>query len=377
MTALGGLAAVLAEAWRITRSQVVVTALVAALAAASCVGILLTSGQTAAAQEAVLEQIDAAGTRSLVVRVPDEAYVPTGVLDTIATSDGVQEVTGFSRAEVAANADVDAASAGSYRVGYGTIGGRPLHAITVAGYDDGALALASERATQALGLVDDTGPLLTPGRTIVTVVGDLDVPEHLAAFEPLTVIPASTPERASGTDVRAPLDVMVVLARTPDDLDAVEALVRGVTQQSDGPPVRVETSAELAEIRAAVDGEIGAYSRTTVLGVAGLTIVLTAVSLLALMNGRRRDFGRRRALGAGRSLIAALVLLQVTGPAVLGALLGILGIQAWLLATDQPRPGLTFTFAVGVVAVLCALLAALAPAVIASRRDPVHELRVP
>jgi putative ABC transport system permease protein len=92
---------------------------------------------------------------------------------------------------------------------------------------------------------------------------------------------------------------------------------------------------------------------------------------------RRKDYGRRRALGASRLLIIGLILLQMLYLGTLGAALGSVTAATALVLTGAPVPGLDFIAAVAVLACAVAVSAAAVPAVIASRRDPIRELRVP
>lgn len=93
--------------------------------------------------------------------------------------------------------------------------------------------------------------------------------------------------------------------------------------------------------------------------------------------GRRRDLGRRRALGASRSAIVALVLLQTFGAGCLGALLGTVAELAAASAWTGATPPWAFAAGVGTTAVLRGLVGAVPPALLAAFRDPVRILRVP
>ena len=211
----------------------------------------------------------------------------------------------------------------------------------------------------------------------MTVVGTLSVPEHLRFLEPLVVVPAGTPDHPAGLDRQAPLALVVVLAASPPEVAVVEATVRSLLVDTEPDTVTVETSAELAAIRTAVSGELGSHARSTVLGILAIAALLVAVNLFSLVTMRRRDFGRRRGLGATRSLITGLLVCQVTLLAAVGAVIGTVGTVGFLVATGNPLPGGRFTVALLLASVLTAALAAIPPAALAARRDPLHELRVP
>ncbi|MFF1530922.1 FtsX-like permease family protein [Cellulomonas sp. NPDC058312] len=106
---------------------------------------------------------------------------------------------------------------------------------------------------------------------------------------------------------------------------------------------------------------------------------LTAETLTtaAGVAGRRRDLGRQRALGASRSAIVALVVLQ---SAVAGAAGAVAGTAAGtLLVLQTSGRVLPWGFAAGVVVLsgVVGVVGAVPSAVLAARRDPVRILRVP
>ncbi|MGH8827475.1 MAG: FtsX-like permease family protein [Jiangellaceae bacterium] len=365
-------AALMLEAVASARSQIVPSALTIAMIAGMCVAALLTTGRTVAAEDAVLAQLDAVGTRSIVVRADETAGVTTSLLDHLDAVDGVEAVTGFGPIVDARNALVPDGQPIAVRRAYGELGDRDLESSELPDR-----ALASAAAAHALGLYDGTGGVTTAAGRDLVLLGGLVVPGHLSFLEPLVVVPSSEPGAPSGASSDDPLSVVVVLADAPEQVAAIADTVRGLLAGVDHTKVTVETSQQLADIRSAISGELGSYGRATVLGILAISAVLVAVNLLGLVVMRRKDFGRRRALGATQGLIIGLLLTQVGLLGVIGAIVGVIGTTVTLVANGQPVPDLQFTVAVGVAAVLTALVAALLPALVAARRDPLHELRVP
>ena len=145
----------------------------------------------------------------------------------------------------------------------------------------------------------------------------------------------------------------------------------------DSSKVSVRTSEELAQLRGLIQSQLGSSSRALVLGLLAMTAVLVAVILFGLVMMRRRDFGRRRALGATRGYIVVLLLTQTGLLAVIGVAAGVSAATIAAVAVRGPLPDAAFASAVGVLAVIAATLAALVPATVASRREPIRELRVP
>jgi putative ABC transport system permease protein len=368
-------AALLREAVAGARSQLVASVLTIAMVAGMCAAALLTTGRTVAAEQAVLAEIDAAGTRSIVVRAGSEAGLTVEILDRLRAVAGIEQATGFGPIVDARNAAVPGAPPVALRPAYGVIGERSMQSHQ---HPAGLAAVTSPAGARALGLPDGTGGLRTDhGQDVVVVSGDLAVPTHLRFLEPLAVIPSSGTGTWAGEQPHEPLALLVVLAHSPPEVAAVETVIRGLLTDAEPGTVTIETSAQLAAIRAAIGGELGTHARATVLAILAIAALLVTVNLLALVTMRRKDFGRRRALGATRGLIITLLLTQVALLALAGAALGTASSLAGLATTGNPLPGAEFTMAVAIASLLVATLAALPPAIIAARRDPLHELRVP
>ncbi|GBD83622.1 FtsX-like permease family protein [bacterium BMS3Abin02] len=106
-------------------------------------------------------------------------------------------------------------------------------------------------------------------------------------------------------------------------------------------------------------------------------LVLVGLNIYGSVTTARRDYGRRRALGASRTDIITLVTTQTVTIAITGTLAGSLvgGAIIWRLTGTPPDAG--FAVAVAVLAVLAAAIAAIPPAMVAAWRDPVSILRVP
>lgn len=151
--------------------------------------------------------------------------------------------------------------------------------------------------------------------------------------------------------------VLAILARPPTDLQVVSPVA-------------------LAELQGEVMGDLARYGRGLLLAVLAAGALLTAVVVLADVLVHRADLGRRRALGAPRWVIVALVTGRVTLAATVGVVVGSV-VTAVLLARTGQAPVPAFALGTAILAVLAAAVAALPPALAASHRDPVHVLRTP
>jgi putative ABC transport system permease protein len=168
-----------------------------------------------------------------------------------------------------------------------------------------------------------------------------------------------------------------VLAERPDQVAALTDAVVAVVGPADPTSLGVQTSESLALIRAAVAGELGTYGRRLVLMILGAGLALVVLNMYGAVTTRRRDFGRRRALGASRGTIVALVTLQTAITGLLGAALGTAIGAAVVWRLTDLLPDLRFAVAVGVLAIIATIAAAVPPALVAAHRDPVKVLRVP
>lgn len=360
----------LREAAATARSQPVASALTVLMVAGMVLAVMLTTGRTVAAEQEVLGSIDAVGTRSITVRAEEAAGVTSDVIDRVGRIDGIEWVGAFSMAVDATNT----ANRDGIRVPLRHAYGPHLELLGVPARSPlpGQLAYAAPGALDQLGLVDAVGAItLTTTGAQYAVAGRLDAPDFLAGLQPLMIVPRPD---ATGAE---PVSVIVVIAERPDLVSPVSAAVLSVLAPTDPSKVSVQTSETLATLRALVEGQLGSFSRGLVLALLGLTGALVAMLLYGLVMMRRKDYGRRRALGATRGLIVALLLTQTALLAATGVVVGVSAATVVLLTLRDPLPGIAFAGALGILAVVTALLAALVPALVASRREPIRELRVP
>lgn len=230
-------------------------------------------------------------------------------------------------------------------------------------------AIASASAAAQLGLVEGVGSV-TGSQFTGPVVGTFTAAEPLAHLnDSLLVVHAATDDM--------PLRSVHVVARSVHDVEPLERILPTMLHVSQPLELRVDSPAVLSDLQQVVQGVLGRRARQLMLILLGCGLILTALAAYAATATRRRDFGRRRALGASRSAILGLVLLStgmVAGP---GALLGAFAGSLIVAVTGQSLPPLSFAFGVAILSLLAALAAAVPPAIAAGLRDPVRILRVP
>lgn len=342
---------------------VLITAAVVAL-------LLATTGQTVVAERQVLAQIDDAGTRSIEVELDPIAGATADTVARVARLGTVEWTVGFGGVVDVHNEHVPGGTPVALRPMYGDrppvilfqpANGPPLVGVAWAG----STAMARFGFDDGIGgVVDDTGALS------YAVVGELVAADPLADFNRQ----ALTPAEATAND---PLRRLLVVTNTPADVGPTVDHVIALLDIEEPEAVTVRTSERLAQLRAAIAGELGEFGRDLVAQALGAALVVVLVVTYGTTATRRRDFGRRRALGATRWSIAALVVLQQAATAVLGAAVGLGVGTAISLQLTGNGPDLEFAAAVAVLAILVTVLSALIPAVIAATRDPVTILRVP
>jgi len=181
----------------------------------------------------------------------------------------------------------------------------------------------------------------------------------------------------TGVAPDVPLRRITVEARTADLVLPLATLLRDLVGPEGEGGVGIDISADLGQAQQAVRGELAGYSQAIVLQALGAGLLLMAGAVLTGVNARRRDFGRRRALGAARGQLVLVVVAQALWAAVPGVLLGAVVGSILTARLAGSGPGWQYPLAVAVLTALGAALAAVAPSVIASFGDPVVPLRVP
>lgn len=360
---------IIAESARACAGQRAATATVALIVAAVTATILGTTGQTDAVERDVIDRIDQASSRLIVVgdaRGTD--IIPARVLPVIDAMSGTQWVVGLGSPSDGRNAVI---GPGGEAVAF-----RPVHGDLPPFLDDvertpqEGEALVGPEAAERLGMAHGYGTVELSGGGELAVVGTAQPPESLADLETSGLIRAPD-------DPDAPIASLHILAGSTGD---VPALIRAVVALIDPPTpedLLVESPQTLSDLRAVVAGDLGRFGRELLFAVLAAGAVLVAGSVFGQTLLRRRDLGRRRALGATRATLMALLLTQTSLSAVIGAALGAASGNLIVDRLAAATPSLGFVVATVVLAVLCAVVAAIPPAVAAVLRDPILVLRKP
>jgi putative ABC transport system permease protein len=366
------LATLVREGVAMASSQPVVTGVTTLVVMAVCALILATVGQTAAAEARVLGSIDDAGTRTIVVTDPTgRATMHADSVDHVLAIQGVDWALGLGPVVDVRNVDLgDAARPVPARPFHGAL---PSEIVVTGRAPNIGEALVGSGAVALLAARQSAAGIRGPGIQ-GPVVGHFNAAEPLAFLNRGILIASSGDSDAQSS---ATLRSLYVMADSIEDVDQVVRAVRAVIHADVPENLTVETPVELLELRAVVGSELAANSRRLMLLILSVGLVVIAITLVGAVSQRRRDFGRRRALGASRSAILVLVLTQTAVGAALGAALGCaVGLAVvWRLAGSLPSA--TFTGGVGLLALVTSLVAGVPPGLMAALRDPVRILRVP
>ena len=356
----------LSTAW----ANKVPTALVALLVAIMCAATLATVGRTAAAEQQVADRLDAAGSRLLVV-----TDTRNGELITPAVVQQSRELSVTERA-VGVQIPVDVVNkgvgAGGTRVPAWTIDGDLTDVLTLTAgrWPAPGEALVAGDAQAVLGMDDPVGAVQLAS---TTQVGDYSV---VGSFEPREPFGQYAAGLLIVAEPTAPSDSLYVVVTDSAVASAAQSAVIGIVAPPEFDSISIQSPVALAELQAEVAADLGTFGRTLLLGVLGAGAFLVAIVVLADVLVRRKDLGRRRALGATRGAIVVMVIGRTLLPALLGAGVGV-GTGLWLGSRLAAVPPWEFTAGTAILAVLAAVASAILPALYAATRDPVRVLRTP
>lgn len=357
-----------AEAWFVLLSQRVVSVMSTLVVTGMVLAVLLSAGRAEGARQAVLGSIDDVGSRSIIVEGDAGSGLTTEALDRADRLVATEWVGAFGTSLDVSNLNIP--------------GGTPVSARKVWTTDAAAMALPdatedhlvylSAAAAARLGFGQISGAVVDSQGSIYSVDGRYEAPNFLSFLGTFAAIPT-----AYSASEPSAISTLVVVAESPQEVDALAAALSQTLSVDDPSKVTISTNGRIAELRGLVDSQLGEFGRALVAGVFLISALLMAGILYSFVILRRKDFGRRRALGATRGTILGLIALQTAYAAVVGALLGTAASLIALRATGDEAPTLSFVLAVGVAALVVSVLASLVPGSVAARRDPLRELRVP
>lgn len=226
-------------------------------------------------------------------------------------------------------------------------------------------ALIAAGAAASYGLDGPIGAIETQSGEELAIVGTFQARDLFRSFAAGSLSPA--------TD-RHSMTTLIAVASTASESQALQSAVLQLIAPPDPQDLRVSSPATLADVQQSIGANLTQFSRSLLILVLMAGGVLTAIVVLADTLVRQRDLGRRRALGASRFSIVALV----TARTALGATIGIVGGTSLAVVIARTSlPPTAFIAGVAVLAFFTATLSAAPPALLAAFRDPVTVLRTP
>lgn len=363
--------AVISDAVRASLARPLPTAVCALVIALVCVVALLTTGRAAATEARIVASIDSVGTRLIVLTdTTGNAGIFTNSVKLVADLDSVEWVFGVGPAVPVTNSTVGYVM-GESMTARPLIGSLPSDVRLTSGRGLAAPneSLVATSSRQGLGLTDTAGRLQTNERVLANV-GSF---EATGAASNLGADVLYQPDPSTETPIR----YLYVLAAEGADVIQLGTVLEEVLPAEQPSMVDVEVSTQAIELRDVVTGALGAGSRQLMIIVLSVGCALVAITMAGSTSGRRRDFGRQRALGATRALIVTSVVVHALVAGLIGTAIGtVTGLTFNLLTTGQMISG-RFFVGLATIMLYVTVAGAIVPAVIASRRDPVRILRVP
>lgn len=354
--------AVAGESIRVAMATRIVSLLVVIVALLIPGTALGATGLNIEGQMAILRRVDEVGARTItVLSTGEQPSIPASSVERVGRLSGVGWAVGLgpvfdarSRGPGGQPTPVRAYRAVGAPVVFGTNQGPP------------AGAYVSAASASRLGMKGAYG-ILDPGR--IPVAGWFVADEPLESLEAFVLVPTD--------DDRLRLERIVIAV---DDVAWVDLLVErlpAVLGAEAAQTALVQRSPALLEARAAVREEVNRRDRQLMLAILTVGIALAAVVVSSGTIGARRDFGRRRALGATRPQLTVLVILATLWPALAGAAIGT--IIGWLYLASRlgHAPDWRYPVAVGLLTVIVIVTASAVPAAAAATRDPLQVLRIP
>lgn len=369
-TSRAAFGSLLREAAAIVRAGLVNSVVLLLLAAGACISVFLTAGRAAAAEQQVSQRVEQAGSRLIDV----EYTSPTGALDAavvrrLAALSQSAWVIGIGPTSDATNAQLprDATTVPSRSI----VGSPPAPLRLLAGrWPNPGEAVVSVDSQRALGLAQPAGAVSRGGE-------DLPVVGLFTATGPLARLQSYVLTGTDPADPGGEVTSVYVLVDRVSDVPMMADAIAQLDGASDPLAVSIHQSSDLVDLQRALAGDLGSASRQLSALVLVAAAILVGLAVFSTVRTHRRDFGRRRALGATRGAVTGLVLAQTATPVTAGCLAGgLIGLGVTRLTTGVMLP-VSFDMAVAALTLIAALIAAIPAALSAATSDPIRILRVP
>lgn len=357
----------LREARRSAAAHRGASTVLAIVALAMTVTTFVTAGRAAAAEAEILASVETAGPRLIGVSVLEPHQgVGAAAIERVRQLPNVEWVLGLGAARDVSSTGTGARANIAARTLVTAL--PPLVVVEPGRLPHPGEAIVSPGVAERLQLEHPAGSV-RDGGGVRSIVGQFQASGVIADLERLVLVAPDEGAPPAATQ-------LYVLA---DDALHVEHLVREIRAVAGVPDeqLTIQASDVLLELGNAVSGTIGSFGRQLSIGAIAVGAVLCGLTMTLSMLSRRRDIGRRRALGASRSAIVALALLEAGIPTAIGVALGTVVGTMLVVVTTGALPPVLFAIAAPCLIAVAGVSAAAPPAVLAARQDPMRILRVP
>ncbi|MCD4557973.1 ABC transporter permease [Schaalia sp. lx-100] len=331
--------------------------------------LILTAGKTATSQEKILSQLNSPTMRTLTILGEKASGFDTGLIGALDQYSVIESVIGMGPIHDYVSAVNPASPKVPGRTLY-TTSAYALH-VPAAPKNFPTSAISSPKALATIG-VSTRSATVREEKTgeEINVIDTKELPEVLKIYEPIILIPRNIEEKQ-------PLSMISVTARTLEDIGSVEKILQQHLAGIPRSQVKIQLPDNISPLKKAITGELIASNRGILLATFIACVTATHIIVWTVVLLRRKDYGRRRALGASRSLIVTLTVMHACFIAMLSASSGVLLTQLWLWFTHNSLPPLSFLGATITALTFMSTLGAFVPATWAAHRDPLMELRTP
>ncbi len=358
-------AVVCAEAARATRSQRVASLITVLVFAAMVSGVVLTNGKAVGSQREAIASLESVGARTISVRAQPSAGLDVSILARISALQGVEWAGAFGPVTDVHNGLLP----DGVRVGERSLWTRDPARVGLPEHPRTGL-LVSRRAMAALGLTSVAGYTVADSGLQFPVTGVMPESALLDGLEPIALV-------HQGPGHREPVASLMIVTTDSALITPLTETLATMLPTRDPELIRITSDPSVVELQDQIGRQFESLGIGLVLSVLTVSGLLVSALLSGLVLLRRKDFGRRRALGASRAWIMGFVSAQTILSCLAGALLGSACSAGALVAGGDPVPSFDYFIAVISLALVVAAISAAVPAALAATRDPIRELRVP
>ncbi|MFV0307948.1 MAG: FtsX-like permease family protein [Desertimonas sp.] len=349
--------------WAAQRRMVLLVGTVSAVLVAL---LLALQGSLMRQRQDQVDVLQSPAVRTLMVTYRGGGFAPFFVR-VLGELDGVEYVVGLGAGEDVRSAVLDGRDPVVLR-----------HAVTV-GWADDVLAPADDArpadaaisiggAVDRLGFRQGVGAVELANGLQRNVTGNVPAPRGFPVGGPALLVPASAGDR---------LDTVVVRVTSTTYLPIVRSVVLGAATGRVGDEIQVSESESLAAATDRLTSLGAAQDRSLKLGAIAIAVATNGAIGVYVVTTRRRDLGRKRALGASSTQLLAMTVAGHATVTLLGSLVGLVAAVVIGSRAGSAPPSLSLVTAATAASTGAGLLGILPPALVAASRSPLSELRRP